>query len=526
MPTQYLRISVRFLLDEFHGRGDQGEPEWPPSPLRLLQALVNVSARQDGADADAGLEWLECQPPPTIIASPPAGIQPRYGFKNFVPNNAGDLVAQAWSNGNEGDISNYRTAKEFRPTRLQEDAVVHYLWPLADPALVEVPALARIAPAISAFGWGIDMVVAEASTITQAEADALAGERWISSDVRGSVSLRIPTEGTLADLRARYEAFLTRISLEDNAVFKPVPPLQAYRAVDYRRSTESPLPHLAVFELRKIDDSGFAAFSVSRKGLHLGGMLRHCAAGLAPVLGWDERRVAEFVLGHGEARGDAHEPVSGSRLVFTPLPSIEFHGKAKGRAVGPIRRVLLTVKGGIPTTEFAAITRALDGQELLDERTQEPVAFLRKASTSAGAIKDFFAESCEWVSVTPVVLPGHDDPRKLRRKLNEAILTPSEKAAVVEKLESRIDSLFRKALLQAEYPAELVDTAQIQWRGPGFLRGTEMATEYAVPDQHRRFRRLHCRIVFAAPVKGPVCLGGGRHSGLGLFAACGDHGEG
>lgn len=515
----YLRISVHFLLDEFHGRGDSGEKEWPPSPLRLFQAIVNIASRRGDEDGDAALEWLEGMPPPEIIATAPDVIQPLSSFKTYVPDNVGDIVAKSWVKGNDGDISEYRVGKNVHPTRLQENAVVHYLWALSSVVPDGLSSILSCVRCLSALGWGIDLVVADSGLVSEAELAQLGGERWLPSDGGGSTSLRVPSKGTLADLRMRYEGFLSRISLDRSAVFTPVPPLQAYRVVDYRRSTESPPPLLAVFELRKLDDSGFAAFTASRKGLHLGGMLRHCAAQIAPQLGWDEKRVAEFVLGHGEAHGDAHRPVSGSRLVFTPLPSIEFQGGAKGRAVGAIRRVLLTVKGGVSTAEFAAIARALDGRDLRDEKTQAPVAFLRKASTSAGAIKDFFAESCEWVSVTPVVLPGHDDPRKLRRKLNEAMLTPPEKAAVVEKLEGRIDSLFRKALLQAEFPAELVKTAQIQWRGPGFLQGTEMATNYAVPDQHRRFRRLHCRIVFPTLVKGPVCLGGGRHLGLGLFAA-------
>jgi CRISPR-associated protein Csb2 len=39
MPS-YLCLSAIFLDAEFHGRRDGGEPEWPPSPLRLFQALV------------------------------------------------------------------------------------------------------------------------------------------------------------------------------------------------------------------------------------------------------------------------------------------------------------------------------------------------------------------------------------------------------------------------------------------------------------------------------------------------------
>lgn len=513
MHSTYLKISVRFLLDEFHGRGDQGEPEWPPSPLRLFQALVNSSARQDEADAPASLEWLERQPSPTLIATPPAASQPRYGTTFYVPNNDGDL----WF-GKDNKTAK-RAEKNVRPTRLREDTVVHYLWPLADPAPIGLSVFRRLAASISAFGWGIDMAVAEAAFISQKEAEALDGERWLPSDVGGSVSLRVPTEGTLADLRTRFEAFLNRISLEKNAVFKPVPPLSRFAIADYRKSSEMAKPPFAVFSLRKPDDSGFAAFATARKGLHLGGMLRHCAEKIAPQMGWDAKRVAEFVLGHGEAHGEAHTPVDGTRLVFIPLPSVEWQGDTKGRTLGPIRRVLVTVKGVVSSSDFSAIVRALEGGELVDEKTHQPVAFLRRESSEAGAIRTYFSETNEWVSVTPVILPGHDDRKRLRRKLSTGELTPQEKAATVLKLENRIDSLLRKAMRHSGFSEEIIAEAKIQCRGTGFIPGTELATAYAVPDQHRRVRRVHCRIIFDRPVSGPFCLGGGRFLGLGLFAA-------
>ena len=45
MP-KYLCVRVSFLdpVPTYHGSGDQGEPEWPPSPLRLYQALLDASA--------------------------------------------------------------------------------------------------------------------------------------------------------------------------------------------------------------------------------------------------------------------------------------------------------------------------------------------------------------------------------------------------------------------------------------------------------------------------------------------------
>ncbi|HEV3440895.1 MAG TPA: type I-U CRISPR-associated protein Csb2, partial [Gemmata sp.] len=70
--SNVLCITVRFLdpMPQFHGRADGGEPEWPPSPLRLFQALVDAAAsrwrdlRFDDY-AKPFLRWLEKQAPPT-----------------------------------------------------------------------------------------------------------------------------------------------------------------------------------------------------------------------------------------------------------------------------------------------------------------------------------------------------------------------------------------------------------------------------------------------------------------------------
>ena len=42
--NSFLCITIRFLQPYAHGRGEEGEPEWPPSPLRVLQALVAAGA--------------------------------------------------------------------------------------------------------------------------------------------------------------------------------------------------------------------------------------------------------------------------------------------------------------------------------------------------------------------------------------------------------------------------------------------------------------------------------------------------
>ena len=62
--SDYLCITVRFLQPYSHGRGDGGEPEWPPSPLRLFQALQRR----------ASVFCILCSDHGTWATSPPARV--------------------------------------------------------------------------------------------------------------------------------------------------------------------------------------------------------------------------------------------------------------------------------------------------------------------------------------------------------------------------------------------------------------------------------------------------------------------
>jgi CRISPR-associated protein Csb2 len=550
--SDLLRISVRFLDGTFHGRGDDGGPEWPPSPLRLFQALTNAAARLDGAgigaQSAAALSWLESlKQTPEILA---AKYTETAGYKLYVPDNVADLVAEKWTAGkyfdsknHPIDIAGYRTEKDVRPLRLSGDAAVHYLWPLdatsAEPELTKQhETLVAIARSITHLGWGVDLVVADAAIEQTGDSDGLradnATERWLPVETPGGTLLRVPTAGTLADLEVRHTAFLGRLQTtpDGRQFFRPVPPLANFRVVTYRRESDvAQLPY-AVFSLRVLDDSRFATFDPQWRRLHLSGMLR-CAARqpeFAAALGWEESKVKAFVLGHDDSDPNNSKPTkSAPRLVFIPLPSQEWRGEERGVTIGAIRRVLVTVSGHCEATEFKRIIRALEGRELMDEKTKQPAAFLRRQSDNDNAIKGYFAQSAAWTTVTPVVLPGHDDPRKLRQRLRDTTtpLTAAEKEQIIRKLDARIERLLRKAFIDSGLPAALVGDADLQWRDTGFIPGADLASRYSVPDQCRRFRRLHVRIVWreAAPdgtlqpkmIKGPFCIGSGRFSGLGLF---------
>jgi len=201
--------------------------------------------------------------------------------------------------------------------------------------------------------------------------------------------------------------------------------------------------------------------------------------------------------------------------------------------VGSIRRALIAVFGGQANQDLQQVARLLSGTPLIDEHTGSPVAILSKVPNTDEMVGRYTSESPTWATVTPLILPGHDDRGKLRRRLfpvpggEGSAVDSREQKALLGKLDHRIDHLIRKAIRQGGFSDELAQYAEIDWRKSGFWPGTQLATEYQFPNNLRRFRRLHVRISWRdrfgneIKVPGPICLGGGRFNGLGLFANCG-----
>ena len=169
---RYLCISVVFLDPLFHGEGDD-EPEWPPSPMRLFQALL--AGTRTGC---RGSEWCEGKAAafrwlgqlterqlPLIVAPMTRRMS---GCTLFAPNNDSDK---------EFDRRDRLTSKVARPHRLCDGDTVHYLWPIPEgdgtPGSVHAEVLCGVARHLLALGWGIDQVVGNGRTLTDAQAAAL-----------------------------------------------------------------------------------------------------------------------------------------------------------------------------------------------------------------------------------------------------------------------------------------------------------------------------------------------------------------
>jgi CRISPR-associated protein Csb2 len=505
--SEALCISVTFLDPRYHGRGDGGAPEWPPSPLRLFQALVagNGPTVGTGGDIDAALRWLEQQSPPTVLA-PPSRIGTACPL--YVPNNAMDVVAKSWVRGNnEASIAEHRTLKTVRPTHLRGGDTVHYLWPIAssDSDPPPVGPLAQAVERMVALGWGIDLVIAQCRVLSSGDTAGKGLERWdtAQSHATSTRTLRCPVPGSLDALVDRHAAFLNRLA---DDTFHPVPPLTAYRAVGYRRHADPITRPTAVFELRH--DSGKFFRYPHRKLIHISGMIRHLAIEAMkkdPPRGVDGDWVKTYVAGHADVATDSHRQLS-----YLPLPSI-----GHPHADPAIRRVMIAAPVG-DDAWLDHLARRLAGQMLKPDPDKpdpfagrEPPVLVQMPLRGDGVTRRYIEPSSVWYSFTPVILPGHDDHK------------PDKTCVLIEKAlrQSGIEqpctfewsafSRFAKSFSAHKYDKDK--------KPQGYYRPAYLNSQTAV---HLTLR-FHDGTSGQHPVSvpGPLAIGAGRHCGFGLMAA-------
>lgn len=487
--SKQLCISVRWHQAMYHGRADGGEPEWPPSPLRLFQALVAASAARWNETAfrnyaKPALHWLELLALPSIVA---AETKVGATYRLYVPDNLGDKVAGAWTRGTEATIAGYRTEKDVTPLHLLGDPVVHYLYTLGENEAESVKHFETIASAarsISHLGWGIDMATANATMIDDAEVASIAGEIWKPSQQEGSGALRAPMEGTLEALIRRHESFLDRLGLDG---FRPVPPLSAFRVVSYRRADDPGVRPCVAFKLMRSGSEGMAYYPATR-AVTVAGMVRHAVAMAAEATGWERSKIDQFILGHRDNPSDVLP-----RFAFLPLPTIEPQPR---NVVGGIRRVLVAEPLDAKGENIAWARRIVSGQEVVREDDGEVVAYL-EAVANDGVVSRYLPRqgAKAWTTATPVALPGCDDGSA-----------------------RKTDKLLHRMFRHAGYSLDMVE--DLEFRRVPFLRGAEDAKRYRPTGRHylANCTMYHMQIRWKQPMRGPIALGSGRFCGLGIFA--------
>lgn len=479
--TRYLCISVTFLDALFHGKGDDERPEWPPSPLRLFQALVAGTHagchQKDWSETkQRAFEWLEKRNPPDIVAPPSHEARP---YTLFVPDNDSD-------NKEKFDRQKRLKGKLFHPHRILDGDAIHYLWRIEDTewpsAEANVSIILNEATKLLALGLGIDMVIGYGCLLSAAEVNGLKGVRWHPREAyRPEQKWRVPREGTLRNAQSVYRSRIKRL---EGKRYRPLEVLNAYGEVLYvKAGTLPPRPYVA-FALEPYS-VGKHRRAVSQSDIaKVAAMVRHTACGEA-------KRDSHNFPGGAEKYVAGHLPrdsPSSVRFSYLPLPSV-----GHPHADGMIRRVLIAEPYGGNGEHVKWAKRRLANTELIESSTEKTFALLSELDAEdRRMVRNYVQASKAWLTVTPVILPGFDDGKY-------------EKAL----------GLLQKAIQQAGLDVEMVEDANL--RKAPFLSGSLHPLAYFRPDYLRNLPGWHVYLQFREPVDGPLAIGLGRHIGLGLF---------
>lgn len=493
-----LVVTVRLHAGRYHG-----EPEWPPSPARLFQALVAGSAKRSTLDDEdvRALTWLEAQAPPSI-AAPLAWVG--QAVKLWVPNN--DLDAK---DGDPAAISLIRTGKEVRPRIFDGTTPLLYVWRVLsaddEPRAIGVCNLAR---ELFQLGRGVDFASATGELITVAAAEELlqAYPGKVSRPTPGAADkglvLPCPQPGSLRSLVERHAITLRRFEVEGKGrkavdVFQQ-PPKPSFQPVSY-----DGVAHRALFELCALESpSSFSPGPLTSIGV-LTELLRDAAANrLLEALPSQSARVECGLVGR-QVEGTPRVPAE-ERIRIMPLPSIGHE-----QADQAVRRMLVEVPAGNPL-RADDVFWAFSGLEVTMPSGATSVVTRADDWTmlehyGVGGVQRFKS----WRSVTPVALPA------ARRRIEPSRRSAEAKAAGERAAEEK---LAQHAVLQALRHAGVRSPAvevHVQ-REPLTSKGAR-AEAFASGTRFPKERLWHVEVTFRDTLEGPLVLGDGRFLGLGIM---------
>lgn len=461
------------------GPGDRS-PDWPPQPDRVFSALVSAwGVRGELPLERAALEWLEEQPPPTIRAS---GHSARSTPDVFVPPN--DPKAS------KAMHTYLRVLPEHRPRQPRcfpvarpDDPRVELVWPAA-PEPGTVDALNAIARCVGYVGYS--------ASLTRC--------RFLAAT---------PGASERTPMQARLRLYPGRLrELEEAHRYRPVRPAIRPGAPVFPQYAPSPKIRAAWLVLEAV---GGEIPDIRASGL-VGRLLRQA-----------------LMAGYGRAGAGADIPeiVSGHALDGTPtrrahlsiapmafVASTHADGRVFGFAViPPTGEALLRIDGFRAAFETVAPYRPDRQRRVLT--LQGPP--LRSTLDLAPAPDDGHARrsllpgpylemSDRWATVTPIVLDRHLK-RKDDAEIRELVAHACEHAGLPRPDPGRI-RVGKHSALQGVPPARP-------------LRGEPPWTRWKLPKSLQSRQLVHAVIEFDQPICGPVLLGAGRFTGLGLCRGIG-----
>ncbi|MDP2661107.1 MAG: type I-U CRISPR-associated protein Csb2 [Dehalococcoidia bacterium] len=475
-----IAIAFNFTANRFHatqwGRHvNEGISEWPPSPWRILRALVSAWMRTEpGTPASKivpVLERLAAEPPNFYL---PEGTQGH--TRHYMP----------WEKKGPGDrvlvIDSFVITKPL-------DAVVA-IWPNADPTPEHLEVLARLLDSLGYLGRA---------------------ESWCDAHLMdappGANSFPL-TEGAPMP-QGDWEivrVLVPKVPLRLKDLCVDISELRGQGKID------PPGARWAQYVRRADCFTVGNESSSGRARLKLPTVFRYALAGSVLPLVTDTLRIAELtrqsaMAQYGRGSGGTASPaLSGKAPDGTPLKGHQhaFYLPTDEDDDGHIDHLTIWAPSGFGEEEMNALTRI----KFLNPGRGRPE--IQLAFLADGEPVDFeksvpiFGKAQVWRTVTPFVLNRHT---KVRGPGGEKRMVDGPKAQVGMEIDRRP---------QIDMPLESVDLAPVPKIG---------GWRTVHPLEFHRWRRsggaggsaFNFSLRFAGPVAGPIALGYASHFGLGLF---------
>jgi CRISPR-associated protein Csb2 len=467
-------LAIKFPLGRYHATPwdrsvNEGSAEWPPSPRRLLRALVATwYTRWPGLPAQTLDGLLDALGDPPSYLTP--AVRPAH-TRHYLP----DLSHRKGESGCT-DL----TLDPFLWLPRNADLLVQWE---ADLSGEQRAALAKLAELLPYLGRADS--VCEARLL---DSDPVPDGTWWRPDATGAQKARL-----LAPVRPVRRAILEMSTVEVRKARRAVPPETMW--VSYACSPPAPVPHMRP-SLSRVQAVRFAVVPraplKSAHGVLLADEAHRVAGGLLEKAGLPDQERRALLGTKGAATDHAHAH-------WVPIA----HGHQRGANV---QALVLWVAQGMSPDEVAAVIRMPvlprpRHARSADDEGYEVRGFpeVRLLLQAAGSIEQAAPELCRparrWRSLTPYLPVRHR-----KREAFEEFLT----ADVCAELRYR------------DLPPGTVTPVEQDGRMPD--RWASEFRRYRMTERMNKSRPgLGLRLEFAEAVRGPLLLGQLSHFGYGIF---------
>lgn len=546
-----LAIEIRFLTGKYHatpwGRQvNEGAVEWPPSPWRILRALLAV--------------WHYKFPdvPKTKVQDLLQKLSAAPAYK--LPKSTSGHTRHYMPTTNDAKTKIFDT---FIAVSRNEPLVV--CWPKLELNEDQRQLLDQLVSAMGYFGRAESWIDASVSSNAPDSLSATELDERGVGDSQELVRLLIPDDWDqydpwrtrmldqieqqkLSEKRAKAAekgkpTEKIKLSAKEKAAIEQSLPESAFDAlhgetdqlrkagwnrppfsrwVDYVRENERPIQHSAS-KMRKTQFPTVARFAVA------GAVQPRLTEAL-----WIGERARSYIMGCSKRHNgeQCSEAFSGKSAAGTPRgDGSQTHGHAHylAESLGPSSRGRIThltvyIPDGIQSIDEAALSRfthmhGSDGHDLqvvpLGIGQPEDFGGLDQRRGQSPLL----ATSRVWVSCTPLVTTDHLRIRNHERK------DPERYPVAVQR---ELERIVRKELSRRPWLAQFAESVTIERTFDTLLGGIETSwLKFRRVRQRGGGRQASTqgygfRLTFDASVEGPIALGYGSHFGLGLFSAVSD----